>query len=69
MLTHLQLKQFRNHEVLDLHITSPLLAITGLNGSGKTNILEAIYVSSFVKSFRAHDISLVQHDRYFYTIE
>lgn len=54
MLSTLTLQNFRNYEKLDLQIPEDkLTVITGNNGEGKTNILEAIYLLSLAKSFRA----------------
>lgn len=46
------LKNFRNYENIDISFTSGINFFTGRNGSGKTNILEAIGVLSGIKSFR-----------------
>jgi DNA replication and repair protein RecF len=69
MITKLNLKQFRNHKLLELPINSKLVAITGPNASGKTNILESIYVSSLTKSFRSSDAKLITHNKDFFTID
>ena len=69
MITRLNLNQFRNHKLLELPISSELVAITGPNASGKTNILESIYVSSLTKSFRSSDAKLVTHNKDFFTID
>ncbi len=41
-LSQLTLTNFRNHLDLRLNLTSDPVVLTGMNGSGKTNILEAI---------------------------
>lgn len=69
MITHLALKQFRNHAALNLDFNSNLVAITGPNASGKTNILEALYISSLTKSFKNTDNKLVMHGGNFFTID
>lgn len=69
MITRLNLNQFRNHKLLELPISSKLVAITGPNASGKTNILESIYVSSLTKSFRSSDAKLITHNKDFFTID
>ncbi|MDD3181959.1 MAG: AAA family ATPase, partial [Alphaproteobacteria bacterium] len=40
--TQLTLTNFRNHRDLRLELTAAPVVLTGLNGSGKTNLLEAI---------------------------
>lgn len=69
MITKLILKQFRNHKLLEIPISSNLIAITGPNASGKTNILESIYISSISKSFRSSDAKLITHGEDFFTID
>lgn len=41
-LTRLRLSQFRSWPALSFEVTAPLVVITGENGAGKTNLLEAI---------------------------
>lgn len=69
MITQIKLKQFRNHKLLDIPVTSNLVAITGPNASGKTNILESIYVSATSKSFRSSDSKLISYGEDFFTID
>lgn len=68
-LTSLHLHQFRSHVdaqfTFDLNVTS----IIGPNGSGKTNILEAIYTLMMGKSFRDGDDELITYDEDWYRIE
>lgn len=51
-ITHLALHQFRNHSALELHTDAPFVIITGENGVGKTNILEAVSLFSPGRGFR-----------------
>ena len=48
----LELKNFRNYEELSLEFDPGLNLITGMNGRGKTNIIEGLYVMGMGKSFR-----------------
>ncbi|UFN47668.1 DNA replication/repair protein RecF [Roseomonas sp. OT10] len=41
-LTRLLLQDFRSHAAVGLRLSAPIVAITGENGTGKTNLLEAI---------------------------
>lgn len=50
-LSRIQLLNFKNHESLDLQLSSNVNAIVGKNGMGKTNILDAIYYLSMCKSY------------------
>lgn len=50
-LTKLQLANFKNYEELVLEFPSRVNFLLGLNGSGKTNLLDAIHYLSATKSF------------------
>jgi DNA replication and repair protein RecF len=52
ILENLKLINFRNYEHLEINFSPEINFITGDNGSGKTNILEAISIISNLKSFR-----------------
>lgn len=51
-ILNLKLLNFRNYEKLDIVFNPAKNIIIGQNGMGKTNIVEAIYVLAFTKSFR-----------------
>ena len=51
-LNRIWLKDFRSHADLAVELSDGLTAVIGANGSGKTNLLEAIGVLSRLKSFR-----------------
>jgi len=51
-IINLKLYNFRNYETLYLEFSKKQNIIIGDNGSGKTNIVEAIYVLAITKSFR-----------------
>lgn len=57
LLRGLQLSQFRNFSEVELSFGAGFNVLSGLNGAGKTNLLEAIYLLSTLKSFRIHDQS------------
>lgn len=52
ILKSLKLINFRNYDNLEINFSPEINFITGDNGSGKTNILEAISIISNLKSFR-----------------
>lgn len=55
------LKKFRNYDTLDLGFSHGINFIVGPNGSGKTNILEAVSVAANIRSFRgAADADMVK---------
>jgi len=52
-IENLTLKNFRNHAARFFSFSENTVVILGGNGSGKTNLLEAVHYLSFGKSFRA----------------
>jgi DNA replication and repair protein RecF len=57
----IRLRQFRNFAELELQFTDAGAAIIGDNGSGKTNLLEAVHYLEIFRSFRgAADENLVR---------
>jgi DNA replication and repair protein RecF len=57
----IRLRQFRNFATLDLRLPPAGAAIIGDNGSGKTNLLEAVHYLEIFRSFRgAADEQLVR---------
>lgn len=66
----IKLINFRNLENVELSFINNINIIIGANGAGKTNILEAIYLNSLTKSFRANnDIELIKFNKEFLTIK
>ena len=49
---HLKLLNFRNYEKMEVTFSPKYNIIFGNNGSGKTNLVESIYVLALTKSFR-----------------
>ena len=49
----IQLKHFRNYSNLEISLGKGINIFYGNNAQGKTNILEAIFLCSYGKSFRA----------------
>lgn len=69
-LKHLRLQNFRNHLDLSLEFHPRVNLITGDNGIGKTNILEAIHLISTGKSFRTSCFDeMIHHTCSFFFIE
>lgn len=61
-IRQLILHQFKNHASLKLDFGEEITCITGRNGAGKTNILDAVYMLSTCKSyFNPTDYQLVMH--------
>jgi len=53
-ISKLSLASFRNHEKKEITFSKGITVIWGENGSGKTSLLEAIYILSLWKSFKTH---------------
>ena len=51
-VSRINLHNFRNHKSKEIEFNPGINVITGLNASGKTNIVEAIYYLSLARSFR-----------------
>lgn len=49
--TKLTLTQFKNYSFSSFNFTERIVGICGLNGKGKTNLLDAIYYLCFTKSY------------------
>jgi len=63
-LEQISLKHVRNIEECQIKPDPRFNIIEGANASGKTSILEAIYLISQVKSFRTHRINhIIQHSK------
>ncbi|GIW69821.1 MAG: hypothetical protein KatS3mg101_0568 [Patescibacteria group bacterium] len=67
-ISELKLINFRNHKKFSAELNHDLILITGSNGTGKTNILEAINLLSTGKSFRAkYDRDMINYNASFTT--
>ena len=52
-VSHLSLTNFRNYDHLELDIPAGLVTFSGGNAQGKSNLLEAVYLLSIAKAYRA----------------
>lgn len=52
LITELELQNFRNYEKQKIEFNQNINVFYGDNAQGKTNIIEAIFISAFGKSFR-----------------
>ena len=69
-IINLKLYNFRNYDALNLEFSSKQNIIIGPNGSGKTNIVEAIYVLAITRSFRGSlDKVLIKNGQEIMSIE
>lgn len=66
----IKLKNFRNYDIKEFSFSDGFNLIAGNNGSGKTNIIEAIYLCSCAKSFKnVSDKDLVKFNDNYYFIQ
>lgn len=62
-IEYLKLLNFRNYDSLELNFHPHLNLIYGNNGSGKTNLVEAIYVLGLTRSFRPVNDRVLIHEK------
>lgn len=68
-LHELKLANFKNCESAEMKFSEKVNCFVGLNGAGKTNILDSIYYLSFCKSFfGAADKQNIRHEQDFFAI-
>ena len=56
MINNISLKNFRLFEDINLNTNNSLVILSGKNATGKTSILESIYLCSTSKSHRTDDL-------------
>ena len=49
--TKITITQFKNYDLSSFNFTERIIGVCGLNGKGKTNLLDAIYYLCFTKSY------------------
>ena len=60
----IKLTNFRNYENEEIEFINGINLFIGSNAQGKTNIIEAIYLSAFAKSYRTiKDLEMVMFDK------
>ena len=68
-LENLYLANFKNYEEVNIDFSKDINALIGDNGSGKTNLLDAIHFLSMTKSaFNSLDSQSIRHNQSFYSI-
>ena len=69
-LARLSVLNFKNHEDSSLELSNNINCFVGNNGSGKTNLLDAIHYLSFTKSyFNSQDALNIKHEQPFLSVE
>ena len=69
-ITELYLLNFKNYEERKFHFTGGFNAIVGKNGTGKTNLLDAVYLLCLTKSaFATTDSQNLKHKEQFFVVQ
>ena len=69
-IKNLSLVNYKNYDEVDIAFSPKINCFTGDNGSGKTNLLDAIYYLAFTKSyFNAIDSQNINYEKNFFVIE
>src|SRR5690606_7616999 len=70
LLRRLSVLQFRNHREAELELGKQVNCFTGPNGTGKTNLLDAVHYLSMCKSyFEAQDMHNVLHGEEWFMVK
>jgi len=70
LLSRLQITRFRNFDQVEATLSPGFNCLIGRNGQGKTNLLEAVYYLSLLRSFRTSEINdLRQWKSAFFTLK
>lgn len=68
MIQSLELTNFRSYSQAQFELSPDVTVVVGPNATGKTNLLEALFVLVCTKSFRTRDHGLVSHGDDFFRI-
>lgn len=63
MIDSIRLQNFRSYSDESFEFETGVNIVVGPNASGKTNLLEAVYILALGNSYRARDTELVRHKR------
>jgi DNA replication and repair protein RecF len=65
----LSVQNIRSHDKFAISLSPTVTVITGLNGSGKTSLIEALYISLQGSSFRGGDNDILRHESPWWRID
>jgi DNA replication and repair protein RecF len=69
LIKKLSVQNFRSYVNFTIDLSPDTTVITGVNGSGKTSLLEAVYIALRGGSFKGSDIDVLQHDAPWWRID
>ena len=65
----LSVQNIRSHDKFTFSLSPTITVITGLNGSGKTSLIEALYISLQGSSFKGSDYDVLRHESPWWRID
>jgi DNA replication and repair protein RecF len=69
LVKKIRVQHIRTHEDYTLDVSPGVSVITGPNGSGKTSLIEALYIALQGASFKGGDADVLQQDTPWYRID
>lgn len=69
VIKKLSVQNFRSHSKYDILLSPTITVITGMNGTGKTSLIEALYLSLQGSSFKGNDNDVLRHQSSWWRID
>ena len=69
IIDSLRVQHVRNHEDFTCELSPQVTIITGSNGSGKTSLIEAVYIALRGTSFRGSDKDILGYDNEWWRVD
>lgn len=68
-IKNLSAQNIRSHDNFEVGLSPTITVITGNNGSGKTSLIEALYIALQGSSFKGSDNDILRHDTSWWRIK
>ena len=69
VVKRLSVQNIRSHDKFAIILSPKITVITGANGSGKTSLIEALYIALQGSSFKGSDYDVLRHDSPWWRID